>query len=102
MLQTNRIKSRLSDGDGPCFNLHTTNETDLIVQRNHGIIDIYNKNESNWILNKSVDYKYRSFCRYINRNVTNLSLKVILRFGVIGLSYCLRRMQYWSHLIPQE
>ncbi|XP_032675135.1 guanine nucleotide-binding protein subunit beta-like protein 1 [Odontomachus brunneus] len=62
-LKTNRIKNRLSDRDGPCFNLHTTNETDLIVQRNHGIIDIYNTNESNWVLNKSIDYKHRSFCR---------------------------------------
>lgn len=69
MLQTNRVKSRLSDRDSPCFNLHTTNEDDLIVQRRHGIIDIYNKHESNWKLNKSVDYKYCSFCRYVNREI---------------------------------
>ncbi|XP_014475313.1 PREDICTED: guanine nucleotide-binding protein subunit beta-like protein 1 [Dinoponera quadriceps] len=62
-LKINRIKSRLSDGDSPCFNLHSTSEADLIVQRRHGIIDIYNTSESNWILNKSVNYKYCSFCR---------------------------------------
>ncbi|XP_011637872.1 guanine nucleotide-binding protein subunit beta-like protein 1 [Pogonomyrmex barbatus] len=62
-LETNRIKSQLSDGCSPCFNLHTTNEFDLIVQRRHGVIDIYKMNESNWILDKSSNYGYCSFCR---------------------------------------
>ncbi|KAM0734454.1 Guanine nucleotide-binding protein subunit beta-like protein 1 [Formica fusca] len=62
-LKTNRIKSQLSDGDSPCFNLHRTNQADLIVQRRHGVVDVYKANESNWILNKSIDYKYCSFCR---------------------------------------
>ncbi|EFN88761.1 guanine nucleotide-binding protein subunit beta-like protein 1 [Harpegnathos saltator] len=62
-LKKNRIKAQLSDGDSPCFNLHITNVADLIVQRRHGIIDIYKTSESNWVLNKSVNYKYCSFCR---------------------------------------
>lgn len=62
-LKTNRIKCQLSDGHSPCFNLHTTNEADLIVQRRHGIIDMYKINESNWILDRSINYEYCSFCR---------------------------------------
>lgn len=62
-LKTNRIKYQLSNGDSPCFNLHTTNNADLIVQRRHGIIDIYNRNESSWLLSKSINYEYCSFCR---------------------------------------
>lgn len=67
MLQTNRIKYQLSDGDSPCFNLHATNEADLIVQRRHGVIDVYKISESNWILDRSTNYKYCSFCRYVNK-----------------------------------
>lgn len=62
-LKTNRIKNQLSDGESPCFNLHRTNDSDLIVQRRHGIIDVYKASESNWMLNKSINYKYCSFCR---------------------------------------
>ncbi|KAL0109396.1 hypothetical protein PUN28_014458 [Cardiocondyla obscurior] len=62
-LKTNRIKYQLSDGHSPCFNLHTTNEADLIVQRRHGIIDVYRISESDWILDKSINYEYCSFCR---------------------------------------
>ncbi|KYN21218.1 PREDICTED: guanine nucleotide-binding protein subunit beta-like protein 1 [Trachymyrmex cornetzi] len=62
-LKTNRIKYQLSDGCSPCFNLHITNKTDLIVQRRHGIIDVYKMNESNWIIDKSINYEYCSFCR---------------------------------------
>ncbi|XP_012534544.1 guanine nucleotide-binding protein subunit beta-like protein 1 [Monomorium pharaonis] len=62
-LKTNRIKCQLSDGHSPCFNLHTTDKTDLIVQRRHGVVDVYKMNDSNWILDRSVDYEYCSFCR---------------------------------------
>lgn len=62
-LKVNRIKSKLSDGNSSCFNLHTINEADLVVQRRHGIIDIYSAKESNWILSESFNYKYCSFCR---------------------------------------
>lgn len=62
-LKTNRIKYQLSDGSSPCFNLHTTDETDLVVQRRHGVIDVYKMNESNWVLDRSTNYEYCSFCR---------------------------------------
>ncbi|XP_011865726.1 PREDICTED: guanine nucleotide-binding protein subunit beta-like protein 1 [Vollenhovia emeryi] len=62
-LKTNRVKYRLSDGPSPCFNLHTTNETDLIVQRRHGVIDVYKVSDSGWILDRSTSYEYCSFCR---------------------------------------
>ncbi|EZA49202.1 hypothetical protein DMN91_007947 [Ooceraea biroi] len=62
-LKINRIKYQLSNGSSPCFNLHATNEADLIVQRRHGTVDVYNVNESSWTLSRSIDYKYCSFCR---------------------------------------
>ncbi|XP_029162777.1 guanine nucleotide-binding protein subunit beta-like protein 1 [Nylanderia fulva] len=62
-LKTNRIKDQLSNGNGSCFNLHRTKEADLIVQRRDGVLDVYKANESNWLLNKRINYKYYSFCR---------------------------------------
>ncbi|XP_012222662.1 guanine nucleotide-binding protein subunit beta-like protein 1 [Linepithema humile] len=84
-LKINRIKSQLSDGNSPCFNLHTTNDTNLIVQRRNGIIDIYSANESSWILNKSFNYKYSSFCRSQLLPEKNAIL-VPLNSSVVGMS----------------
>ncbi|XP_050458978.1 guanine nucleotide-binding protein subunit beta-like protein 1 [Cataglyphis hispanica] len=83
-LKTNRMKKQLSDGDSPCFNLHRTNQSDLIVQRRHGVVDIYKANESNWILNKSIDYKYCSFCRSQLLSEKNAIL-VPLDSSVVGI-----------------
>lgn len=82
----------MSDGDSPCFNLHIINETDLIIQRRHGKIDIYSANEANWILNKSFNYKYCSFCRSIY--VSNKYYKF--------LEDSTKILYYRSQLLPEK
>lgn len=86
----------MSDGDSPCFNLHRTSEADLIVQRRHGMVDVYKANESNWILNKSINYKYCSFCRQVYNN------KLCEDLSKIYINSVPKTLHYRSQLLPEK
>lgn len=62
-LRKNRIVSQFTHDRSPPFNLHATDETDLIVQRRSGEIQVYNVNESSWTLVKSFSFTFYNYCR---------------------------------------
>lgn len=66
------------------------------MQRRHGIIDVYKMNESNWILDKGINYEYCSFCRYVtNKSVINILINKSVKINM-------NILYHRSQLLPEN
>ncbi|KAK2582955.1 hypothetical protein KPH14_009013 [Odynerus spinipes] len=62
-LKKNRILTEIEAGTDPCLTLHNISDKNLLVQQKCGSIKIYNPSDSHWMISKTINHDYHSFCR---------------------------------------
>ncbi|XP_076749889.1 guanine nucleotide-binding protein subunit beta-like protein 1 isoform X1 [Xylocopa sonorina] len=82
-LNTNRELDRIASGQDSCLSLLSLNIDHLLAQHKCGLINMYKKTESQWIVHKSVNIDFYHYCRI--QRLSESEVIVPLKESTIGI-----------------
>ncbi|CAB0028558.1 unnamed protein product [Trichogramma brassicae] len=96
-LRKNREVSKINASNETCLAMHAIGHENLVTQSKGGAIHVWKADDSNWILDKSVDTGYCGFCRC--QVSADDSIYIPLNDSKIGL-FSLKTLQTEVELNP--
>ncbi|XP_076749890.1 guanine nucleotide-binding protein subunit beta-like protein 1 isoform X2 [Xylocopa sonorina] len=82
-MRTNRELDRIASGQDSCLSLLSLNIDHLLAQHKCGLINMYKKTESQWIVHKSVNIDFYHYCRI--QRLSESEVIVPLKESTIGI-----------------